>query len=120
MTAQHDAMSRDAGDVAGAVLLRGYVLRAWLVTTLRGAGLAMTVGELVDALERAGLRTHGRASKDVSDALRWEVRRGRVRRTARATYGIGHLPRQTALRMRRRVHDHLAGARGTTTGTDDG
>ncbi len=63
----------------------------------------MSVGEMVAALSRQRCVTRTRASKDVSDALRWEVARGRVRRVARGVYAVGRLPRQTAWRMRRRL-----------------
>ncbi|HKJ55189.1 MAG TPA: hypothetical protein VJ978_04315 [Nitriliruptoraceae bacterium] len=90
------------------VILSGYVLRSFLLLALRDAGSRLTVAELVDVLRREGCVTQGRASKDISDALRWEVGRGRVRRVARSTYVLGHLPRQTAWRMRRRLDDHCA------------
>lgn len=85
------------------VPVRGIVLRSALVLQLRAAGRPLTVRDLVDGLARQGVTTVGRASKDVSDALRWEVRRGRVRRVGRATYELGHVPRQTAARMRHRL-----------------
>jgi hypothetical protein len=48
-----------------------------------------TVNELIEALEWQGFSISGRASKEISDALRWERRRGRVRRLARGPYGRG-------------------------------
>ena len=45
----------------------------------------MTVAELVDTLNAEGYELGGRASKVVSDALRWEVARGRVIRRARGS-----------------------------------
>ena len=42
-------------------------------------------------------------SKAVSDALRWEVRRGRVVKVARATYRATDWPRTTTHRIRTRV-----------------
>ncbi len=91
----------------GSVVLTGYLLRSFLVLSLRAAGSALSVAELVRGLDGAGFATQGRASKDVSDALRWEVDRARVRRVARATYVLGTVPRQTAWRMRRRLEGHV-------------
>jgi hypothetical protein len=50
-----------------------------------------------------GFDIGGRASKQVSDALRWERRRGRVRRLARGLYGPGCVPRGTEYRIYHRV-----------------
>jgi hypothetical protein len=41
--------------------------------------------------------------KSVSDALRWEMRYGRVRRLARGRYGPGWMPRGTEYRIHQRV-----------------
>jgi hypothetical protein len=62
-----------------------------------------TVAELVEMLAWHGFETEGRASKAVSDALRWEIGRGRVRRIARALYGQGWVPRSTEYRIHQRV-----------------
>jgi len=95
-------------DEAHTIVLTGYLLRSFLLLTLRQAGSVLAVADLVAGLEREGYVTRGRPSKAVSDALRWEVARGRVRRLARGVYVVGHLPRQTAWRMRRRLADHVA------------
>lgn len=63
----------------------------------------LTVRQMIALLEVDGFSTLGRASKVVSDALRWEVARGRVRRVGRGCYAAGHIPRATAYRIRRRV-----------------
>jgi hypothetical protein len=89
-------------------VIAGIVLRSALVLILRERGGPMTVQQLCRSLDAAGFRTKGRASKDISDALRWEVDRGRVRRVARSTYRVGHVARQTAWRMRRRLAEHHA------------
>jgi hypothetical protein len=60
----------------------------------------MTVAEIVEALRRLDVDVPGRASKTISDALRWEIRRGRVRRTAQATYVFGRMPPSTGRWMR--------------------
>jgi hypothetical protein len=87
----------------GGVLLHGIELRYALTLTLVRAGVPLTVPELVRALEREGFTVPGRASKEVSDALRWEVGWGRVVRVRRGVYVAGHMPKQTLSRIRRRV-----------------
>lgn len=86
----------------------GLVLRSALVVLLAEARRPMTVAALCDGLVRLGLEVEGRPSKAVSDALRWEVARGRVVRVARGSYQLGHLPRTTAWRMRQRVAARVA------------
>lgn len=92
-------------------VVRGYVLRCFLVTVLREASGEMSVGDLCDALASRGLMTPGRPSKDVSDALRWEQQRGRVRRVGRGAYQLRPISRQQAWRMRRRLDDALVAQR---------
>ena len=55
---------------------------------------------LVDRLEGAGYRIKGRASKAVSDALRWEAAHGRVVRLGRGRYDTGRIPRSTIAWLR--------------------
>jgi hypothetical protein len=62
-----------------------------------------TVATLTDMLEYQGFRVAGRASKAVSDALRWEIGRGRVRRLRRGLYGPGAMPRATEQHIHKRV-----------------
>ncbi|HEX4903780.1 MAG TPA: hypothetical protein VFV42_13260 [Acidimicrobiales bacterium] len=85
--------------------LHGITLRYVLTDVLVRSGGPLTVPELVRAVERDGFSVHGRPSKAVSDALRWEIGRGRVRRVARGVYAAGHMPKQTRSRIRRRVAD---------------
>lgn len=94
-------------------VVRGLVLRSFLVLLLSSTGRPMTVPELGRGLERLGVRTATRTSKDVSDALRWEVERGRVHRVDRGTYRLGHLARSTAWRMRQRTAAVLHAERST-------
>jgi hypothetical protein len=75
-------------------VLRGTELRYLLTINLSIHGSA-TVFEMIDLLEYQGFVIPGRASKTVSDALRWEMRRGRVRRIRRGVYGPGQMPRST-------------------------
>lgn len=82
--------------------LRGIELRYALTMYLLQHG-PTTVDELITALEWQGFEIEGRASKQVSDALRWERRRGRVRRIARGLYGPGLVPRTTEYRIHHRV-----------------
>jgi hypothetical protein len=60
----------------------------------------VSVRELVARLAARGFQLDGRASKIISDALRWEVRRGRVVRVARGRYRHGSAPISTARRIR--------------------
>jgi hypothetical protein len=76
------------------VILRGIELRYVLTRHLLLHG-PMTVAALIDDLEGSGFGFAGRASKAVSDALRWEVGRDRVRRLRRGHYGPGPMPRST-------------------------
>jgi hypothetical protein len=83
--------------------LSGLSLRYALVVRLVDARRVLTTRDLVAALEAEGFEIEGRASKTVSDALRWEVRRGRAVRVARGHYAAGAVSRQTVWRMRRRL-----------------
>ncbi|HEY3994912.1 MAG TPA: hypothetical protein VGM40_03020 [Mycobacterium sp.] len=82
--------------------LKGIELRYVLAMHLALHGPA-TITELIDALGWHGFCVRGRASKAVSDALRWEVERGRVNRLARGRYGPGYMPRSTEYRIHQRV-----------------
>jgi hypothetical protein len=85
--------------------ISGLDLRYALTTLLLRARVPLTVPELVRALEREGFAVWGRPSKEVSDALRWEVGRGRVVRVRRGVYMAGKMPKQTRSRIVRRVAD---------------
>jgi hypothetical protein len=82
--------------------VKGIELRYLLTTYLFDHGPA-TVGELVDALTYHGFCVGTRPSKAVSDALRWEMVHGRVRRLRRGRYGPMSMPRATEHRISRRV-----------------
>jgi hypothetical protein len=82
--------------------VRGIELRYLLTMQLFLQGPA-TITELVDTLTSQGFEVAGRASKSVSDALRWEIGRGRVRRLGRARYGPAWMPRSTEYRIHQRV-----------------
>ncbi len=82
--------------------LQGIELRYVLTLLLLQHGPA-TVEELISAIEWQGFGVRGRPSKQVSDALRWERRHGRVRRLARGLYAPGLVPRATEYRIYERV-----------------
>ncbi len=87
---------------AGPPPLRGRALRFVLVDELmqRGEG-GTTVAEMADALvTRHGFDLGGRASKIISDALRWETRRGRVIRLGRGRYRFARAAPSTTRRIR--------------------
>lgn len=64
-------------------------------------GGTCTVAELVTALDRWGFELGGRPSKEISDALRTEVARGRVVRVGRGRYRTGSIPGSTRRRIRK-------------------
>jgi hypothetical protein len=79
-----------------------YVLSAYL---LRAPG-TLTVADLRQQLDDDGFGVRGRASKIVSDALRWEIGHDRVERRGRGTYRSSRrIPRTTQRRLLRRVQD---------------
>ncbi len=82
--------------------LQGIELRYVLTMHLFIHGPA-TIAELMEALSWHGFCVRGRASKAVSDALRWEIGRGRVRRLGRGLYGPRYMPRATEYRIHKRV-----------------
>ena len=83
-------------------LLHGTEFRYVLTTNLAVHGPA-TVAAMIELLEYQGFSVAGRASKAVSDALRWEVGRDRVRRLRRGVYGPGEMPRSTEQYIHSRV-----------------
>jgi hypothetical protein len=84
------------------ICLSGVELRYVLTMHLFQHGPA-TVADLLNALGHHGFRVRGRASKSVSDALRWEIEHGRVHRLARGRYGPAYIPRSTEYRIHQRV-----------------
>lgn len=79
----------------------GRELRYRLSVMLRDAQRPMKVHEMIATLRSGGLSVRGRSSKAISDALRWEIRRGRVERVGRATYVTGRIPPSTLRWIRR-------------------
>jgi hypothetical protein len=77
--------------------LTGRDLR-YVLTTYITQGLS-TIQQLMNQLAQDGYTLWGRASKVVSDALRWEIRNGRVRRLRRGVYTIDAIPTSTRHRI---------------------
>ena len=82
--------------------LRGTELRYALTLYLAQHG-AMGITALIDGLTHQGFLIPGHPPKTVSDALRWEMAHGRVRRLGRGTYGPLEMPRSTDYRIHQRV-----------------
>lgn len=85
-------------------ILRGIELRYVLTHNLDVHGAA-SINDMLELLESQNFAVVGNPSKAVSDALRWELRRGRVRRLRRGVYGPGAMPRSTAYHIHQRVLD---------------
>ena len=97
-----DDAATEAIEESPLLVLRGTELRYALVRLAELIGPA-SVPELIDGLHRWGFTVDGRPSKTVSDALRWERRRGRVSRWGRGYYNGGEMPRSTEHRIIGRV-----------------
>lgn len=82
--------------------LRGVELRYALTLNLFLHRPA-TIAEMADMLAAQGFTISGRASKSISDALRWERGYGRARRLGRGRYGPLSMPRGTEHRIHQRV-----------------
>jgi hypothetical protein len=83
-------------------LLRGIELRYVLTHHLFTHGPA-AITDLLEALAFQGFGVTRPAPKSVSDALRWERCRGRVRRLGCGRYSPGGMPRGTEYRIHKRV-----------------
>jgi hypothetical protein len=90
--------------VDGAQPIRGRDLRYSVLAVLARSGTALTLPEIHRALHLRGFVIGGQHPvKTLGDALAYECRQGRVRRTARGTYVIGELSparRRRALAIR--------------------
>lgn len=80
--------------------MRGRALRFLMTRELQRAQRPLTVAELVDRLHGYGFTIIGRASKTVSDSLRWEIASGRVTKVGRGVYRFGSAPKTTLRRIR--------------------
>jgi len=74
--------------------LWGIELRYVVTMHLLSHGPA-SISERAEAVAWQGFAVAERASKSISDALRWEMGYGRVRRLGRGLYGPSWLPRGT-------------------------
>ena len=87
----------------------GLTLRYVLVLTVLDRGDVVTVDDLLAAVEAMGGRLDEDAPrKQVADAIRWEIAKGRVRRAGWGRYAPGHVPRSTVRYMRRRLSEWIA------------
>ena len=80
-------------------------LRYRLTLLLHAAERPLTVAEMIEHLDKVGRRPPGRASKAISDSLRWEVGRGRVLRLRRGVYRAGRLDPRTRWWLRRKLDE---------------
>ena len=92
----------DGAGMPDRYVLRGTELRYCLTRLLQLQGQS-SVTELVAALDDWNFTVPGRPTKTVSDALRWEMRRDRVRRRGRGRYSAAGMPRGTEHRIITRV-----------------
>jgi hypothetical protein len=91
-------------------VLRGTELRYTLTRLLQLLGPS-SVTELVAALYNWNFAVPGRPTKTVSDALRWEMQRGRVWRRGWGRYSAAGMPRGTEHRIIKRVEALRAAAK---------
>lgn len=77
----------------------GTELRYLLTSYLLETRTALRLRDLVRFCTQDGVTFAGRPSKAVSDALRWEIGRGRVVRLGRGIYVLGDMPRSTKSRV---------------------
>ncbi len=88
-------------------------LRYLAVAELAERGRTMSPLELAAVLKERGFDLGSGGNKAVADALRWEVRKGRVTKPRRGRYRIGTMPKSTrgwivgrARRHRRLIANH--------------
>ena len=107
----HESMIRSPATDDGDAPIRRYPERLdgldlrYLLTDLicRPPHRIWAVKELVAELTAAGFELGDRPSKAVSDHLRTEISRGRVRRHGWGAYGPGSMPDSTRRRIRNRA-----------------
>ena len=87
----------------------GYRLRSAACIALHDADEPLRLAEIAAAVTAMGIPLGDRPNKTLSDALRWEVQRGRVQRWGRGTYVAGRIPRKTLTYMREKVAAYAAG-----------
>lgn len=98
----------DHGWPVGPFPVSGRAMRYLVLAELIQSGDALSVAELVRRLRKGGLLLPPRSSKIVSDAIRWEVRKGRIVRLRRGVYRVGSIPRSTRYWLLDRAKHHRA------------
>lgn len=98
--------------------LRGTDLRYVIVDQIYRDG-PQSIADIIEGLRYHGFTVRGYAAKTVGDALRWEARRGRLRRLRRGFYGPGEMPRTTEQRIHRRALELRAEAAVSIGRTDE-
>ena len=86
-----------------ALALSGRRLRYAVALLLHEADRTVTLDELAERLRASGYATNGEPRKAISDALRWELHRGRAVRVRRGHYRSRGLARSTVRWMRAQV-----------------
>lgn len=81
-------------------------MRYLVLAELIRSGEALSVAELIDRFRRQKLLLPRRPNKAASDAVRWEVRKGRVVKVRRGVYRIGTIPRSTRYWILTRAEKH--------------
>ena len=81
----------------------GRPLRYLACIALRKARAPLSVAEIVRAIQADGWDLGDQPNKLVADALRWEVRKGRVVKVCRGLYRYGRMPRSTEWWMQNQV-----------------
>lgn len=109
---RHSRAYRSAMAKFGADRIFGTQLRHAICLCLLNAEAPLTVPEVITGVEVLGCPVPGRPSKTVSDALRWEVRRGRAVRVDRSLYRTGAMPRSAEWWIRRQVASQKLSLRG--------
>lgn len=90
--------------------ITGRPLRVLIVDLLVAHRAPRSIRQIVQELDSLHTPFGARPSKAISDALRWEVRRGRVESCGRGVYRFVGAPPTTVSRIRRRarsVRRHL-------------
>lgn len=83
------------------VEVTGILLRYAILLVMDGVTTPASVDDIAGAIQRLGVRAPERQGKWISDALRTEVRKGRVIRTGRDRYVAGvPMPNRTRSRAR--------------------
>jgi hypothetical protein len=101
----------DMSFFTGSPPLNGILLRYAVLDVMAGTTEPVRIADLVEAVEARGNTIPERKGKHLSDALRTEHRRGRVRRVGRDQYVAVEIPSSTVRRARRALLDRRRGLR---------